>query len=162
MEILKKLTPKTILGGKPEKPAQASDLFTIYGKATGVKTGESTYGPWAAILGQFEAVKADTGEVYFSTVAILPEPMNSAIVDRVKSGKDGEEVRFAFVIGIKPADTATGYEYTTKPLQEPTADDGLNDLRALAQKHVPALPAPTAADKDADKPASKPASGKKK
>lgn len=147
VELLRKLSAKTIIG-KIDPPEDAVDLFTIYGSATDVKSGESAYGQWDCLVGKFEAVKMDTGEMFASMQCFLPEPMGSMLVNRVRELEDGEKVEFAVVIGVKPCDRgSTGYEYTCKPVVEPEATSELSALRDLVRASVPMLPAPLVDEK---------------
>lgn len=135
-ELIRKISAKTVIG-KIEKPEKAKPLFHVYGIARGVRTGESTYGPWVALIGQFEAVNLESGETYQAPQCFLPEPIGSMMAAQVQDD-DTESVQFGLEVGIKPADTATGYEYTSKALVESREADPLADLRSK----MPALEAP--------------------
>ena len=146
MELLKKITSKSVMGGKVEKPDEHIDLYTVYGIATGVRTGESTFGPWNSLTGSFEAVRVGDGEVFASSQCFLPEPMNGIIAGQLGQDESPQGIQFAVMVGVKPADTATGYEYTTSPLMKPSENDALSSMRDIV-KALPAaskkqLPAP--------------------
>lgn len=100
------------------------------------------------------------GTVYAAPICFLPAPMDEMIAQQLEATEpvtddDGNEVKdsegnvrtrrvndsveFAFEIGIKLAETSVGYEYTTKPIVDPSAADPLANLRTK----VPALAAPT-------------------
>lgn len=136
MEFLRKMSAKSLMGSinKPEKQV---DLFAVTGIANDIKTGTSTYGDWTALIGQFEGANVETGEGYISTQLYLPEPMNSVIAERIKAGDTG--VEFGVIIGVKPADNAFGYEYTTKPIVQPKENDALSDLRSKMMAALPKL-----------------------
>lgn len=134
MKLLKKITTKALCG-KIKAPAEGAGtvwLYTVYGIAHGVKTGESTYGLWEAVTGQFEAVTED-GEAFASPVCFLPEPMQGVISAGVRNG---DAVEFSVRIGVEESDTQTGYEYVCAPKVEPAESDTLENLRRLS------LPAP--------------------
>lgn len=145
VKLLRKLAPRTILGEQPEKPEKAQPLFTIYGVAHAIKQGESAYGPWMGLVGDFEATRLSDKQAFRSPVAFLPEPFMSltvAAIDKARrASKEGEDigVEFACIVGIKPAKTNTGYEYTCEPLTEHRSSDRLSQMRAIA---MAALPAP--------------------
>lgn len=106
---------------------------------------------------------AREGTVFAAPVCFLPAPMDEMIAQQLEAMEpvtdgDGNEVKdadgntkmqrvndsveFAFEIGIKLAETSVGYEYTTKPIVDPSAADPLANLRSK----VPAL---TSGDKSA-------------
>lgn len=134
MKMLKKASPKTIVGEAiraPEKGSGPVDLFTIWGKANRLLRGESTYGPWVALVGEFEGVNAD-GEEFASPKAFLPEPLHSMIAERLSDADSTESVEFAVRVSIIPSDSTVGYEYQAEPLIEPAKSDSLSHLRKVA------------------------------
>lgn len=135
-ELIRKISAKTVVG-KIQKPEKATSLFHVFGIARSVRTGESNYGPWVALIGQFEATNLETGETFVAPQCFLPEPIGSMMAAQVQN-EDTESVQFGLEVGIKPADTAVGYEYTSKALVESKEADPLADLRAK----MPALEAP--------------------
>lgn len=137
--LIKKISAKTIVGvvAAPEK---ATPLYTVMGIANGVKTGQSTYGEWIALTGQFEAMNLETGEAFAAPQVFLPEPLNGLIVAKVRTPDENgvtPSVRFAVEVGIKPSKSTMGYEYTVRELVDASENDPLADLRK-------ALPAPKA------------------
>jgi hypothetical protein len=145
----RKLSAKAVWGkikraDIPEKGVKP--LFTIIGQAMGVRKGTSEYGEWTALVGTFEATNIDTGEVFSGPECFLPEPFNSMIANKLQGVGAVHAIDFAFEIGIKaaPADqpTRVPYEYTCKPIQDPTAGDPLKALRGRVSEHRKALPAP--------------------
>lgn len=140
-ELLKKMGPKQIVGDllDAEEIPASQELYTLIGVCNGVKTGESTYGPWTSFLGTFEAIRTDNGKRFQSGRVFIPEPVSSMTAAQLADAQSEDKaatVAFAFAIGRKKAKTATGYEYTTKPLVKLAANDPLAGLRA-------ALPAPS-------------------
>jgi hypothetical protein len=117
----------------------------------------SQYGDSVAFEGDFRAINLVTGEVYNGAKLFLPHiaeafASNAYMAAEMAEGFNGLEL--AFDLGIKPASTPAGYEYTVKPLIEQKAVDRLADLL----NSLPALPAP-ASEKAADKPTKTPKSG---
>jgi hypothetical protein len=144
----RKISAKTVWGKvkRSDIPEQGVKvLFTIIGQAMGVRKGEGEYGPWVALVGTFEAVNAVTGEVFAGPEAFLPEPFNSMIANKLQGEGAVHAIDFAFEVGIKSAPnedtTRVPFEYTCKPLQDPSKADPLAALRGRLPK---ALPAPKA------------------
>jgi len=142
--LIRKISAKSVCG-KTEKPEKAKGLFLVGGIANKVKTGDSLYGTWTALVGQFEATNIDTGEVFVAPQCFLPEPMNGMIAASLEQvDKDGKRinssVQFAIEVGVKKADNQIGYEYTAKEIMKSDAADPLASIRDVITK---ALPAPT-------------------
>lgn len=140
VEILKKIANRQLgfdVATNKELVANAGKsvvpLYAVYGIVSRVSRGETNMGPYVALIGQVEATRYQDGQRFMSTQVFLPAPMDEAIAQRIEQG-DNEAVSFAYEIGIKAAETAVGYEYTTKPLQDPQGNDQLSSLRALLPK----------------------------
>ncbi len=135
--LIKKLSAKTVYG-VVKAPEKAMALFTVIGIANGVKTGQSTYGEWVALTGQFEGQNLESGEAFMAPQAFLPEPINGLIAAKVRTPDENGQpvsVRFAVEVGIKPSKSTLGYEYTVRELIDASENDPLADLRK-------SLPAP--------------------
>lgn len=144
MELLRKLSTKTVLGDRPDRPKDKKtvSLYSVYGIANGVQTGESDYGSWSKLKGSFEAVRISDGEVFQSGACILPEPVNSMISAELQQvDNDGkrvtQSVQFSFEVGVKRTETAIGYEYVATTLVE---SGGADPLAALRKETAKALP----------------------
>jgi hypothetical protein len=137
--LLKKLSLASLIG-KIEKPKGPTALYRVIGTVIGVKTGTSTYGGWTALMGDFEAINLDSGEMYASSKAFLPEPALSMLA--AASMKSPGGVEFAVEVGVKPANNAFGYEYTVRPLIDSAPTDALKALRGVAFADVKAIAAP--------------------
>jgi len=140
--LVRKISAKSVCG-KVEKPKKATPLFTVIGIASKTKSGQSDFGPWTSLLGQFEATNIDTGELFIAPACFLPEPLNSMIAASLEETDDegkqvNRSVQFAVEVGYKPNETAIGYEYTTKEIVESDQADPLAALRAEAKKGLPA------------------------
>ncbi len=140
MSSVRRLTPKHIMGGPisvhmiPPEVADL-DLYTIYGIAHGIRQGESNYGPWTALVGRFEAVRLDTGEVVQGPQAFLPEPYNGMVAEKLKGN---ESVKFSFTITLaRDESQARGYIYNATPQVNAAENDELAELRHDAQKALP-------------------------
>lgn len=144
--LIKKISAKTIVG-TVTVPEKATPLYTVIGIANGIKSGMSTYGEWLALTGQFEAMNLESGEAFVAPQVFLPEPLNGLIAAKIRTPDENGQpvsVRFAVEVGVKPAKTTMGYEYTVRELVDASENDPLADLRE-------ALPAPKPPAKDKDK-----------
>lgn len=138
--MLKKISAKTLFG-KIEAPEKAKEMFALYGVANGTKTGKSQFGDWLAFTGDFEAANTETGESFRAPVCFLPEPAQGMLEAALMKNADG--VEFSFIVGIKPADNAFGYEYTVRPVKQANQSDALAALRDMTQEAMmKSLPAP--------------------
>jgi hypothetical protein len=131
--LIRKISAKSVCG-KIEVPKSAKKLFVVFGHAQKTKSGTTDYGTWTALVGRFEAVNTETGEVFQSPQCFLPEPMQSMItVSLEELDDDGNRVtnsvQFSIEVGIKPSDVPIGYEYTTKEIVEADTADPLAALR---------------------------------
>jgi hypothetical protein len=186
-EILKKITIKDVMGDKFDPKAlvdqkgEQVDLCAIVGVANQVVVDRTNYGEFYLFEGAFEATRLEDKAVFKSPKCILPEPVGTmmgrellAIVspEQIKEETVGDAgatrtrkrgnvpaAQFGVILGCKPSKKgARGYEWTTKPVVQPTNVDTLADLRARVNEQLKALPAPAPAAepvKDAEKPAEK-------
>jgi hypothetical protein len=143
-QLIRKISAKTILGGKPEVPEKPTPLYTVLGIAQKTKNGTSDFGEWTSLVGQFEAKKIGSDDVVVAPQCFLPEPLNGMIAAQLEeTDEDGNRVtssvQFAIEVGVKPAKTATGYEYTAKEIID---SDKADPLAALREAVAKALPAP--------------------
>jgi len=160
--LKRKLSVKEVCGTLPRMNAgdPSRSLMHIIGKANRVKEGVGDFGPWQKLMGQFEAVNLETGEIFVSPQCILPEPMNGMIAGQILNAESSAApvIDFALEIGVEASGKAggTGYEFTTRPLVEARETDALAELR----KHVPKLIGAPEAEAEAE--AEAPKKAKKK
>jgi hypothetical protein len=141
MELIKKLSTKTIIGKITRDMIPAKGMLPLYrvvGIAMGTKTGETNYGMFVGFRGNFKATRIEDGAVFHSPVCFLPQMASDLLLPVVENDQSGMGVQFGFDIGIRAAETATGYEYAVNPLVENT-----NSLDAL-EGSLPKLPSPKA------------------
>lgn len=156
--LVRKISPKTVCGKVklPTKPGKGYDsdgneiqievpyaakLFTVIGVSHGIKTGTGDNGPWVAFLGSFEATRASDGQVFQAGQCFIPKAVEDLLVSSMRAGQKDDpqaSVQFAIEVGIKPADTAVGYEFTVKNLVKTQNADPL----ALLRREMLALAAP--------------------
>ena len=145
MQIVSKLSAKKVCG-KIKVPEKKTPLMQVFGIATGVETGESTFGPWTALKGAFRATRTLDGEQFQSGTCFLPKMGSELIVPMLK--KEGVEgLEFAFHIGVVPAENAIGYEYYVEPMLESRENDPLEMLAKRVSQAT--LPAPDKGERQA-------------
>jgi len=139
MQLLKKMGAKQILGNVKTVVANNcpndGDMYrayTIYGKVNGFNTGTSNHGDWVSFNGNMEGINHDTGEAMQSTVAFIPDPLQTLLLNALQ---DSEEIEFAFSVSVKRRDDlAVGYEYIVEPHKEAQETNPLAELKELAMK----------------------------
>lgn len=136
MKLLAKMTVKTMdAQPKPMTVEVSTDLVSMYGMIRGKEMGQSNFGDFVKFKGEFEGVHLGTGEVYRSSVLILPKTLEEMLSNSVPDS-DGA-VQFGVIIGVQPSDKgSTGYAFTMKPMIEPEVSDELAKLRGMAKTHV--------------------------
>lgn len=140
MQLVKKITCRDVMGNMKEiiresgkKNGEKVGLFTIIGQVIGFTTGESQYGPWVKLKGRFRATNVLTGEVFTSSVAMLPDEATDPILAALTLD-DVSSVDCGFDIAAKIDDTtAVGYQYVVTPLMKPAEDDPLERLNRQIQ-----------------------------
>ena len=144
VEIVKKISPSKIFGkidivklfanGETE-----ASIYTIFGYAYGVERGETEFGPWAALMGDFAVICK--GVEYRSPKLFAPSIVNDIVLPKLEGNAKLSRIDFAFEVFVKRDTTAaTGYTYGIRPILAPNEDDPLERLRSQV---VAALPAPT-------------------
>jgi hypothetical protein len=128
MKLIKKISIKTVVGNvkaivKEMDEGESRIIMRVIGKATGSKVGESTYGAWEALKGDFKATNMETGEQFRSGVAFLPDVALDLVIGALNGG-DVSSVDFGFDIGVtEDSDSNTGYVYNATPLLEVKESD---------------------------------------
>lgn len=156
MQVISKISTKTLKAfpkmvivkdadGKDVSRASGEQtLFRVLGRAVETKTGNSDFGSFTKFIGDFRATVKETGEIFQSSALFLPSSITGILASAVAGAGVGG-VEFAFDIGVKPADSAVGYEYTIKTLIEtPKDQDPLAKLLAQVEASAPLLAAPAA------------------
>lgn len=156
MEIVKKLSVGKLVGNvKGALPDSRSDatpvqLARVVGIARGTKSGESTYGLWTSLTGDFvfePAVGPNAGKRFRSGQLFMPDVALDLVVPLVDGLARGEGVEVAFALTARNDETSSvGYTYGAQFLMEPQEND---PVMGLLDKAMPALPAPDAEKPDA-------------
>lgn len=149
MKIVKKLSvgklisKAGIIAALPDSKSDktAVSIGHVVGVARGTKTGESTFGPWECLMGDFVFVPAvgdNAGIKHRSGQLFLPDVALDLVAPIASNLERGAQVELAFEITAEnDADSATGYVYGCRFLVEPDANSD-----PLAQLMARALPAP--------------------
>lgn len=135
MALLKKLSPKTVVGDVKKlmttvKNGETLKLYSVIGRVNGVQTGSTAFGDWTVFIGQFETTNYADGEISTATKCFLPEPVQTMLTSSLR---DNDSVEFALEICAKKDDTLpTTYEYIVNPLVKIKESDELQSLRSIA------------------------------
>lgn len=107
--------------GDPNPEAELR-IMRVAGYANATKSGQSTYGQWKALAGQFSAVNYGSGEIFMSANCILPGSMNDTLYDTVNDRLKedaGSQVAFKVDVFVKrSARDKNKYEYVVRPVIE--------------------------------------------
>jgi hypothetical protein len=153
--LVKKITFKSVVGkpdmqivevpnvdnpDKMDKVARAvrKEYMRVYGSVSKIATMSTDYGDSVKFIGDFRAINLETGEQFSGGELFLPTTAEIFLSNFIKGlGDEFTSVAFAFDVGVKPANTTVGYEYTVKPLIE---QDEEKDPLAAMFKTLPPLP----------------------
>lgn len=128
-------------------------ILRVLGIARDTKQGPDKNKPgefWTALVGDFVAIDAITGEEFRSGVCFLPTTAQNLVLGAL--GGDPNGVEFAIDIAVKKAENIVGYEYTVSPAVKPKESDAMLALMAKANEAKPlAIGNETGADKKAKK-----------
>jgi len=121
--LVKKISSKLMCGVIREN--EDGILYNVIGTATGVKTGQSNFGEWVALKGEFNAWN-DKVNVK-SNVIFLPEVATIPLEAALKAG--AKHVDFGISVIKGASDSVIGYEYSIKNIIPVKESNRLEDLR---------------------------------
>ena len=135
MAQVKKISVATVYGKIDLKTLiekSSMPIMTVIGLAIGTRVGQSAYGDWTALVGQFQAANAETGEVMDAAQLFLPDvallPIQTALARPECKG-----VEFAIQVSVHyAADAKPGgspYEYSFEPLLPPDENDPISRMK---------------------------------
>lgn len=103
-------------------------LMRVLGNVTGYATGDSDFGPYTKLKGQFQATNLQTGEVLEGcSLAILPAVVADNVAGAILAG--AESVQFAVEMDTRFSEkAATMYEFEARTLLKPQTPDPLKAL----------------------------------
>lgn len=122
-----------------EKPIH---VMRVYGQAVGTKSGESNFGAWTSLVGQFKATNPETGEQSEASTLFLPDvallPLQVALAQEGARG-----VMFAIDIFVKASTNTkpggSAYEYSFEHVLPPAENDPLAQLEARIAETTKAI-----------------------
>ena len=107
MQLLRKISRATMIPGGDTavlelvmaNKEKTVPLYRVGGSCNGSRKGESDYGEWECLIGNFQAINLETGEVSRSGQCFLPQ----FAVDTIVGQFDAEvtAVKFAYDVGVK-------------------------------------------------------------
>jgi hypothetical protein len=127
IETERKLSAKIIVGKRIGQVTEAKDLFTVIGIATGTRIGQSNYGEWTGLKGEFEVVRCEDGKVLQAPIMILPDPAMELLAG------SHWPVHFAFLLRVVPSSNSAGFEYEVRQIVPPRAHDALAGFRVAVE-----------------------------
>lgn len=144
VDVLRKITPKTVLEMQPEKPKKQVWLIRVLGIIYDYKEGTTDLGPYIKFRGDFKALRLSDKVSFRSNIAIFPKPLDDVLAAQYLStidqetGEQTKKCQFAALIGIKPSTSPTGYDWVVKPLLEMKKQDALANLETTVAGLLPA------------------------
>lgn len=137
--------PKAATALKGDNPPPIR-LCIIYGRASGIKVGESAQGEYFALLGTFEAMNLEAieenkklnpndepyTEIYTSGKLFLPPGIHDSVVSAVRSA-EGAAIEFAVEIRAVKANNPIGYSYQAINLLPASEVDDFSTARKAVQ-----------------------------
>ena len=135
MKILKKISTATIIGTKPNVRAIPEEgtlaLYSVGGRVSGLKTGETSNGPWLALTGEFIAVRVSDSEQFMAGVAFIPGATADVLAGAFRSNPQ-TVIEFAVRVGVRLDSTsATGYVYEVETVEAPKTSDAMARIAGL-------------------------------
>ncbi len=122
-KLIRKLSAKNIIGKIDPKtlPLEFKPLYRLAGVVTGYESGESGFGPWECLTGEFAAVVVATGEIFAGNKAFVPSGQGDGIVAAAAHALRNDakaKIKFAVDIAARQVmrGTELGYEYNVIPL----------------------------------------------
>lgn len=136
---LRKITIATVYGTPDVEEliklnGKSLKICKIWGVAGRMKPGANDFGEFVRFVGDFRAVNLNTGELFRSSVCLLPKFLEEDMAGAMASGADGatKQVEFGVEINVSFDKTAaTKYVYNADSLIEPAESQA---LVALEQK----------------------------
>lgn len=147
-KLLKKLTIRAFIGTKLDILAYALSAFPggkpdgksagdpvpvlqVLGNVTSFKAGESDFGSYVELRGDFRATNLQTGEILEAcNKCILPSVVGDAVASSLANG--AESVQFAVELDVRYAEkAATMYEFDARTLLKPATAKPIDALLGM-------------------------------
>jgi hypothetical protein len=145
--ILRKISPKTVMG-EMTKPTQETWLYRVFGTVVSaeIDSKNSAFGEYARLIGEFQAIRFDTGEQFSSGECFLVAGIGEMIAARLAKNADGGEtpsaINIVFDIGYRPdnrKNSQTGYEFMIRNPDEQTEQQKQAILAVMSLPLPPGL-----------------------
>ena len=109
-------------------------ICRMAGVASGIKSGESQYGEWEILLGEFAATNSQTGEIFAGGACAVPGAMGEMLLSQLKAAlmeDAASKLRFSVdVFAVVSPRDENKYEYIVRPVLAP---DVKNEAMALLE-----------------------------
>lgn len=124
--VVKKLSVATIWGKiTPKQIPQDGELkiCRIAGTAYATYSGQSTYGEWVCMVGEFAATNYETGEIFIGKSAFVPGAMGDALIGALNMAQKEDAsatLKFSVDVSIKAnkREPESKYDYVVRPVIE--------------------------------------------
>jgi hypothetical protein len=137
---VKKLTVKAIYGVVLTKDIPDGDelkICRIAGTAISVVSGESTYGHFSGLAGEFASTNYVTGEIFVGKQAYVPGAMGEALIVGLEYAQAEDataSLRFSVDVSVKISSRDPNkYEYVVRPVIESDVGNQAVALLALSE-----------------------------
>lgn len=98
-------------------------ICRMAGVASGIKSGESQYGEWEILLGEFAATNSQTGEIFAGGACAVPGAMGEMLLSQLKAAlleDAASKLRFSVdVFAVVSPRDENKYEYIVRPVLAP-------------------------------------------
>jgi hypothetical protein len=128
-ETERKLSAKIIVGKRIGQVTEPKDLFTVIGIATGIRIGQSNYGEWTGLKGEFEVVRCEDGKVLQAPIMILPDAAMFELAGEGRPLAQRFPFEFALIVAVEPSTNDAGFEYRVRSVVHSRPHDALSVLR---------------------------------
>lgn len=148
VSLVRRLDRNTVCGSSEELMTLALGdkekthfIYRVGGSAIGVIRGESKFGGWIKLVGQFKAINSK-GVTFKSGTAFLPGDAAQMVAERLeKKSEEIESVSFLYDVYVRyDSSLPAKYGYIIEPVRKPTEGDPL-DLLFNEAKAIPMLEA---------------------
>lgn len=131
--LVGKISVKSVVG-KVENVKAEKAIMRVFGIATKATAKTTNFGTSVEFKGQFKAVNLESKKEFIAGKLFLPRLAENLLEGQFVGGDTPNEVKFGFIITVKPSDNTIGYEYGVEPLIKPTENDALALLESTLKK----------------------------
>lgn len=136
MKQIKKISVKSVYGNIDVKKFEAQaqiPLMRVVGYTDGFRLVATQFGESIGFTGLFQAINAETGEIFRSAEMFVPSIIERPLIAALKKSAGGASITVAFDLLAGPCEKGnTGYEYLVGLIQNP--DDGEDPITAIESR----------------------------